>query len=125
MDKRRIITRPPGHFPRCVPLLLREIPLRQEKMAMLEGKSGNTLGAAQSWLEERRSWEPAEVRQMEQAAMWGIMPTGNTDSTRTNLREVIEQVHSSNEGTVGYQPPEPQVESTMGYEVVGLKIVYN
>ena len=125
MKKNRILTESGAYFPRCVALPARETLLLEEEMMLYMGQSGGTSGGSSGSGSGRQTVQipapviaadatktissqmPSEIKKIEDAAAFGVIPSGNTDSTRTSGRQLAEDVRNAVVDTSGSAPPTP------------------
>ena len=125
MKKNRILTESEAYFPRCVALPAREKLLLEEEMMLYMGQSGGSTTSGGSSGSRRQTVQipapviaadatktissqiPPEVKKIEEAAAWGVIPTGNTDSTRTSGMQVAEDIRNAVVDTSSSTPPTP------------------
>ncbi len=105
MKKNRVLTESGAYFPRCVALPAREKLLLEEEMMLYMGQSGGTTNGtpAKTYGTARaaiaginiQTQEQRQQKQLEEAAVFGIVPTGNTDSSRTSVIRELRNVREA------------------------------
>ncbi len=124
MKKNRTLTESEAYFPRCVALPARETLLLEEEMMLYMGQSGGSTGGssgsgsggsrripvpvtAAGATNTISNQMPPEIKKIEDAAAWGVIRTGNTDSTRTSGRRLAGDIRNAVVDTSGSAPPTP------------------
>lgn len=113
MKKNRVLTESGAYFPRCVALPARETLLLEEEMMLYMGQSGGTSGGSSGSGSGRQTVQipapviaagatntissqmPSEIKKIEDAAAFGVIPAGNTDSTRTSVRRELQDIREA------------------------------